>query len=137
MAKRTIEVFIEKAEDGTYWGTSQNFEGVVSTFGNSLEELQTNFEQALSDHLEVAKETGEDYADSYDDGIIFLFKMDISAFFKLVPELKVSSIARKAGMNDSLVRRYKTGEETVSKEQAFKIQKAVHDLGRELLSVKF
>lgn len=136
MKNRTIEVFIEKAEDGTYWGTSQNFEGIVSTFGESLEELQTNFEQAFADHLEVAKETGEDYADSYEN-VEFTFKMDLSSFFNLVPELKISSIAKKAELNESLVRQYSKGIAAASQEQAHKIQNAVHELGRELLSVKF
>ena len=136
MSNRTIEVFIEKAEDGTYWGTSQNFEGIVSTFGESLEELLTNFESAFADHLEVAKETGEDYADSYEN-VTFSLKMNLSSFFNLVPELKISSIAKKANLNESLVRQYSKGLTAASQEQAHKIQDAVHELGRELLSVKF
>lgn len=136
MANRTIEVFIEKANDGTYWGTSQNFEGVVTTFGNSLEELLANFEEVFADHLEVAKELEEDYVDSYEN-VSFAFKMDLSSFFNLVPELKISSIAKKANMNESLVRQYKNGITAASQEQARKIQDAVHELGRELLAVKF
>ena len=134
--KRIIEVFVEKHSDGTYWGTSQNFEGLVTAFGDNLEELQLNFESAFADNLELAKELEEDYASEYND-VEFEYKMDLSSFFELVPELKVSSIAKRANMNESLVRRYKTGKETVSVEQSNKILKAIHDLGRELLTVKF
>lgn len=136
MANRRIEVFIEKTNDGTYWGTSQNFEGLVTTFGGSLEELQKNFEEAFSDNLEIAKETGESYADDYTD-VEFVYFMNISSFFELVPELKVSAIAKKANMNESLVRQYKNGIEVASQNQLKKIQDAVHELGRELLSVQF
>ncbi|MFC0346082.1 type II toxin-antitoxin system HicB family antitoxin [Epilithonimonas hispanica] len=136
MLNRTIEVFIEKTEDGTYWGTSQNFEGIITTFGESLEELKTNFEEAFADHMELAKETNEDYANDYDN-ITFQYEMDISSFFELVPELKISYIAKKANMNESLVRQYKNGITAASQDQAKKIQQAVHELGRELLSVKF
>ena len=136
MENRVIEVFVEKAEDGTYWGTSQNFEGIVSTFGNSLEELKANFEEAFSDHMEVAKDTGEAYADEYEKAK-FSYSMDLSSFFDLVPELKISSIAKKANMNESLLRQYKNGLATASQEQAKKIEQAVHELGRELLSVHF
>lgn len=136
MLNRTIEVFIEKTEDGTYWGTSQNFEGIITTFGESLEELKTNFEEAFADHMELAKETKEDYANDYDNAT-FQYEMDISSFFELVPELKISYIAKKANMNESLVRQYKNGITAASQDQAKKIQQAVHELGRELLSVKF
>lgn len=136
MANRRIEVFVEKTNDGTYWGTSQNFEGLVTTFGGSLEELQKNFEEAFSDNLEIAKETGESYADDYAN-VEFVYLMNISSFFELVPELKVSAIAKKANMNESLVRQYKNGIEVASQNQLKKIQEAVHELGRELLSVQF
>lgn len=136
MKNKKIEVIIEKAEDGSYWGTSQNFEGIVTTFGNSLEELISNFETAFADNLEIAKETGESYANSYKN-VEFVYEMNLSSFFQLVPELKISSIAKKANMNESLVRQYKNGLTTASQEQTKKIQDAVHELGRELLSVQF
>ena len=134
--KKIIEVFVEKNSDGSYWGTSQNFEGLVTTSGESLEELQVNFKSAFADNLEIAKEFEEEYANDYND-VDFEYKMDLSSFFELVPELKISSIAKRANMNESLVRRYKSGKETVTEEQANKILNAIHDLGRELLTVKF
>lgn len=134
--KKNIEVFVEKHSDGTYWGTSQNYEGLVTTFGNTLEELQNNFEVAFADNLEIAKELEEEYVKDYVN-TEFEYKMDLSSFFELVPELKISSIAKRANMNESMVRRYKSGKEIVSKEQANKILNAIHDLGRELLTVKF
>ena len=136
MKNQKIEVSIEKSNDGTYWGTSQNFEGIVTTFGNSLEELISNFENAFADHIEVAKDLGESYANKFDN-VEFDYKMNLTSFFELVPELKISSIAKKANMNESLLRQYKNGLTTASREQTRRIQEAVHELGRELLSVQF
>ena len=107
MSKK-IQVYVEKSNDGSYWGTSQNYEGIVSTFGNSLEELKQNFQTAFADNLEIAKEIGEPYANDYNN-VEFIYKMDLSSFFNLIPELKISSIAKKAGLNESLVRQYKNG----------------------------
>lgn len=135
MTNRPIEVFVEKASDGTYWGTSQNYEGIVSTFGDSLEELMSNFTEAFADNLEVAKDLEEPYANDYDN-VEFTYKMNLSSFFELVPEIKISSIAKKANINESLVRKYKSGIANASEEQAKKIQDAVHELGRELLAVQ-
>ena len=62
MASKPIQVYGEKAEDGSFWGTTQNIPGVVSTYGNSLEELKRNLEQAFRDYLEVAEDLKEDCA---------------------------------------------------------------------------
>ncbi len=132
---KEVIVYVEKHEDGTYWGATQNFEGIVSSFGSSLEELKTNIAEAFSDHIELAKELGEDYANEYEE-VRFIYKLDLTAFFELVKEVKISNIAEKAGMNPSLLRRYKLGEKA-SEEQLYKIQTAIHKLGEELLSVTF
>ena len=133
---KEIEVFVEKHSDGTYWGTTQNFVGVVSSYGETMEELQRSLEEAFADNVAIAKELGEDYANDYDN-VSFVYKMDLSSFFDLIPEIKISSIAKKAGLNESLVRQYKNGIATASQEQTLKIQNAVHLLGKELLSARF
>jgi len=55
----------------------------------------------------------------------------------LLPEAKISNIAKKANINASLLRQYKTGKIEASEEQARKVLKAIHQLGEELLSVSF
>lgn len=55
-----IKVFVELADDGLYWGTTQNIAGVVTTYGESLEELRTNLVSAFHDYLETAELEGED-----------------------------------------------------------------------------
>ena len=52
-------------------------------------------------------------------------------------KVKVSNIANKANINPSLLRQYKTGKVKASEEQAKKVLKAMHELGKELLSVSF
>lgn len=133
---KEIEIFVEKHTDGTYWGTTQNFVGVVSSCGNTMEELQRNLEEAFAENIAIAKELGENYVNDYEN-VVFVYKMDLSSFFALIPELKISSIAKKAGLNESLVRQYKNGIATASQEQTMKIQNAVHLLGKELLSARF
>lgn len=135
MAKKII-VYIEKSEDGEYWGTTQNMEGVVSSFGETLEELKANIKEAIDDHLEVAEELGEEWAKQYNDYTLE-FQLDLQGFFDLIPEVKIGSLAKKAGINASLLRQYKIGAAKASVEQIQKIESAVHSLGAELLSVSF
>lgn len=131
MKNRKIVVYVEKADDGTYWGTTQNISGVVTAYGNSLEELKENLRQAYDDHVEIAEEEGEEVGNF--EG--FEYNLDIPSFFKLLPEIKISAIAEKAKINPSLMRQYATGKANASEERAKQIEKAIHELGEELLSV--
>ena len=133
---KSINVYVEKAEDGTYWGTSTNAPGVVSAFGDSLAELKKNFEGAYLDYIEVAKEIEEHWYNEFENPE-FVYEMDLQGFFKLVPEISMSGIAIKANINKSLLRQYATGKANASEKRLKEIEKAVHELGQELLSVSF
>jgi predicted RNase H-like HicB family nuclease len=128
-------VYVEKAEDGTYWGSTQNIPGVVAAYGNSMDELKTNLKLAFYDYLEVAEDEKEDWLEEVKKMNGFEYSLDIPSFFKLLPELKISAIAEKANINASLVRQYASGKANASEKQAKKLEKAIHELGEELLAV--
>ncbi len=132
-----IQVSVEKHKDGIYWGTTQNVPGVVSAFGNTLEELKVNIENAYADYVETAKELGEDWIKELENIKGFEYKIDLQSFFKLIPEIKASNLAKKAKINESLMRQYITGKASVSEERLKAIEKVVHQLGNELLAVRF
>ncbi|MEM0517702.1 MULTISPECIES: type II toxin-antitoxin system HicB family antitoxin [Aequorivita] len=132
-----VKIYVEKAQDGTYWGTTENLEGIVSVYGNSLSELKMDLQKVFDEHLEVARELEEDWVAKYENGVEFEYKMDLEGFFNLIPEVKIGSIAEKAKINSSLLRQYKTGKANASEDQTKKIEKAIHELGQELLSVSF
>ena len=131
-----ILVYVEKGEDGTYWGTTQNLNGVVAAFGDTLEELKSNLTSAIKDHLEIAAELGMSMLED-NSQFELEFKIDLQGFFELIPEIKISNLAIKAGINASLLRQYKTGAANASIEQMKKLELAVHNLGEELLSITF
>jgi predicted RNase H-like HicB family nuclease len=87
---KTINIYVEKAQDGTYWGSSTNIPGVVSAFGSSLEELKKNFEQAFNDYIEVAKDLQEDWVSEFYTPV-FEYQMDLQGFFSLVSTVNLSS----------------------------------------------
>ncbi len=132
--KKSIIIYVEKAEDGTYWGSSQNLPGGISTYGNSLESLKQNLKIAFRDYLEVGKDLGEDWVNEVDDMGSFEFQLDIPSFFKMLP-VKISAIAEKTGINPSLLRQYASGKTNASEKRAKQIEKAIHELGEDLLSV--
>jgi predicted RNase H-like HicB family nuclease len=134
MMKEAIKVYVEKAADGTYWGSTQNIPGGVSAYGDTLEDLKINLKQAYEDYLEVAKEFNEDWLEEVHNMKEFEYNLDIPSFFKLLP-IKISAIAEKAGINPSLMRQYATGKANASEQRAKQIEKAIHELGKDLLSV--
>lgn len=133
---KKIEVFVEKATDGTYWGSTQNIPGGVSAYGNSLDELKQNLKIAFKDYLEVGRELKEDWIGEIEKLSEFEYQLDIASFFKLLP-IKISAIAEKTGINPSLMRQYASGKANVSEKRAREIEKAIHELGEDLLSVSF
>ncbi|ADF50799.1 MAG: hypothetical protein CMP12_01915 [Zunongwangia sp.] len=135
MAQEVIRVFVEKADDGTYWGSTQNLPGGVTAYGNSLEELKESFTSAFNDYLEIAEDLDEDWIDEVKSIERVEYVMNIPSLFKLLPELKISSIAKKAGINESLMRQYASGKANASEERAKIIENAIHELGQELISV--
>ena len=134
---KKLKVLVEKGDDGTYWGTTQNVPGVISTFGNSLEELKANTQAAFADYIETAEQCKEDWVNEVKTIEQVEFFMNIASFFRLVPQVKISAIAQKANINPSLMRQYATGKATVSETRLKVIQNTLHELGNELLSVKF
>jgi predicted RNase H-like HicB family nuclease len=133
---QNIEVLVERHYDGTYWGTTQNVPGVVSAFGASLDELKNNLKHAFESYLEVALEQGEVWVEEVRLRTEWVFSMNMQALFDLVPEVKISAIARRAGINESLMRQYATGKAVVSEDRVRYIERTIHELGRELQSVK-
>ncbi|MCK5206517.1 MAG: hypothetical protein KAQ62_20825 [Cyclobacteriaceae bacterium] len=132
-----VRVNVEKHEDGTYWGVTQNIPGVVSAFGGTLEELKNNLEAAFTDYVETANELGEEWLVDLDKKKGFEYRIDIKSFFNLIPEIKISNLAKKAKINESLMRQYVAGKASVSEERLKAIEKVIHKLGNELLAVRF
>lgn len=60
---------------------------------------------------------------------------DLSAFFEVFDDVKVTGIARRAGINPSLVRHYVVGSKYPSPQQAKRLESAIHELGDKLREV--
>ncbi len=130
-----IHVHVVRHEDGTFWGSTQNLPGVVTAFGASLDELKDNLRVAFEEYVSVAKELGEPWVSDVQQRTEWSFSMNMQALFDLVPELKITAIARRAGINESLMRQYASGNATVSEDRVRYIEQTIHELGKQLQSV--
>ena len=110
---------------------------ITCTVGYTWDELERNMAEAVDFHLESLAECGDEIPPQFQTEFEFDYRLDIQDFFLLFKPVKQSAVAERAGINPSLLRQYARGIKHPSISQAKKIEKAIHQLGHDLLKVKF
>lgn len=121
-----IQLIIEQAKVGELWGRVHYDDNLLVESAENLEQLQAKMKVLLAD-----------FHDLQPDSITFEISYDLSAFFESFSYLKISEIAKYAGLNASLLRHYVAGSKTASKAQVLKLQEAIKRVSAELAQVTF
>ena len=116
-----FELIIEK-DKGKLWGRLTYKDNLITYYASSVPALEKKMAKLLKNFHGVQK---AGFERSY----------DLTAFFEQFDFLKQSKIAELAGVNPALLRQYASGIKYPSSDQTRKIEKAVHDLAKELQSV--
>ena len=127
--KTKVKVVVEKGADGSYsCYTDHDFKTFSPAgFGTSVEEAKADFEVAYKEMREIEAEAGRKAPD-----IEIEWRYDIQSFFNCFAYLKISNIAKKAGMNASLVRQYASGCSKAGEKQYAKLRTAIKEVAKEL-----
>lgn len=113
-----------------------DFEGFsLNGQGNTVEEAKQALYEAVDDYKIMLSETGKEIPASLSD-IEFEYKYDIASFFECFKFISVSTFAKYAGINPSLMRQYKQRIAFASEAQKMKIEEAIHRAGSEMLAVR-
>jgi predicted RNase H-like HicB family nuclease len=132
----TVQVIMEKTNTG-YSAYSPQADGVI-TVGDSIEETKTNMLEAIEMLIDTAKEFDESLPEILQGEYQVKFKIDVPTFFEWMSGVMTKSgIATIAGLNRDLVNQYANGIKTPGPKQLGKIEKAIHNLGSDLLSISF
>ncbi|GHT75854.1 hypothetical protein AGMMS50262_12460 [Bacteroidia bacterium] len=126
---------IEKGKDGTYGIFTPDINSTIIGSGDTVEEAKADFENSFHEIVKFYKEDGIELPDEL-KGIEFVYKYDIASMFNYYNWINISLFAKKAGINSSLMRQYKTGKTYISDTQIRKIEHTMHQLGKELVAVK-
>jgi len=133
----TLKAIIEKGKDDLYSIYIPSIAGLYGT-GETEAEAKESLQDAIEMAHEHVEETGEwgDYLPlkEYSD-IEYLY--DLSGFFKTYDFFDVSALAKRIGMNSSLMRRYKTGSKKASPEQKRRISTGIHTIAKQLSAASF
>lgn len=124
-----VKVVVAKGQDGGFsCYTDHDFKTFCPAgYGTSVEEAKADFEVAYKEMREIEAEAGRKAPE-----IEIEWRYDIQSFFNCFAYLKISNIAKKAGMNASLVRQYASGYAKASEKQYAKLRTAIKEVAKEL-----
>ena len=122
--KKRIKATVEKTDTGF---SAYANEYSVYTTGQTITELLHNLVEALSLHFE-------------DDNVIISsdnikFEIDLQQFFQYYRVINAKFLARRIGMNETLLSQYVQGRKKPSVKQTEKILEGIHQIGQELTDI--
>ena len=123
---KKYKLIIEKGEDG-FWGRLGKPDGIYS-FGETLKLLKAN----MNDAIKLYFEENEFNIHAYEFDIV----MDIQNFFIINDYINISNLAKRVGMNSSLLRQYAKGIKHPNIKQVNKIELAIKEIGQELIKTE-
>jgi predicted RNase H-like HicB family nuclease len=122
-------VFIVEKADVGYAAYYEDLDSkAIFTMGDTMAELKANIVEAYNLHQEET--SGEPI--TVDDVAI---KFDLPQFFEHYKEINARGLAKRIGMNETLLSQYVKGVKVPSEKQVQKILQGIRDLGKELFEL--
>ncbi len=126
---------IEKGKDGTFGIFTPDLKSTIIGEGKTVAEAKDDFNNSVNEVSLYFQESGQEMPDELQD-IEFEFKYDLASLFNYYSFINVSKFAKIAGINASLMRQYKTGNQYISENQVLKIETALHKLANEISEIR-
>lgn len=101
-----VQIIVEQASDGKFWCYTEQGIGDVglSAMGDSVAAAKADLMECCEEARKDAEENGKAFPE-----VEFEYKYDLQSFFNYFSFLNVSDIAKRAGINPSLMRQYSRG----------------------------
>ena len=101
-----VLVTVSQATDGSFWCHTED-----DVYGGGLNGAGASVKDAKQDLMECLEDAKADYVESgnvpYE--VEFFYQYDLQSFFNYFSFLNVTEIAKRAGINPSLMRQYTRG----------------------------
>ena len=135
MAKKVN--FTAGRTENNYSAVYTDESGVVAVVGDTLRELKEEAVSALVFHIEGLKEDGETLPEALQGEYELVFTFDTQSMLSYYSNIFTrAALSRLTGINEKQLGHYIQGIHKPRKDKSKKIEKALHDLGEELLSVE-
>ena len=126
---------IEKGKDGTFGVFTPELQHTIIGEGKTVADAKADFENSVKEVLASYTEEGKQIPAEL-HGLDFEYKYDIASLFNYYNFINVSKFARMVGINASLMRQYKSGNQYISENQISKIEEALHKMANEIGAIK-
>jgi len=126
---------IEKGKDGTFGVFTPDLQHTIIGEGKTVAEAKADFENSIKEIIASYTETGKQIPNEL-QGVEFVYKYDIASLFNYYSFINVSKFAQMVGINASLMRQYKSGNQYISENQISKIEDALHKMANEIGAIK-
>jgi predicted RNase H-like HicB family nuclease len=132
---QTLTAIIESLENN-YSAYIKDVDGVVAT-GSTIEEIKANLVEAVRLYVETCHDLGCDLPEALKGEYQIVFSMDVKSLLTLYQGIFTKAgLEKLTGINQKQLWHYASGISTPRKAQVLKIEKAIHRLGQELLSIQ-
>lgn len=122
--------------DGEVWGSSDVDGAGIHTFADNVEGVVANVRGLIEDFRQHEWKDQPKWQDVDVNAIEFDFQYSLVDFFDQFSAIKISELAKHAGINPALARAYANGDKNPSLVQVKKIEEAAHRLAQSLLHVQ-
>ena len=131
---KKVLVIISQASDGTFWCHTESdvYGGGLNSAGNTVKEAKDDLAICLEDARQDYVERG---GKPYD--VTFEYKYDLQSFFDYFSFLNVSEIAKRAGINPSLMRQYTSGIKNAGEKTYSRLSECIANITKELQAASF
>lgn len=131
---RTIAL-IEKGKDGSFGIFTPDLQNTIVGEGETVSAAKEDFYNSVQEVIAAYTEIGKQLPAELHE-IEFEFRYDVASLFDYYKFINVSKFAEKAGINASLMRQYKSGNQYISENQVLKIEVALHQIAHEFAEIK-
>lgn len=125
---------VVERNDNNYYQISSNDEVMGHCFGGygySVAEAKADFAKSIEEAKAMIAEEGLPVPKELEEAVVE-FRYDIPSFFNDFDWINVSKFAKRAGINESKMRAYKSGVASASERTTKKILCTIRQMGKEL-----
>jgi len=126
---------IEKGQDGTFGIFTPDLQHTIIGQGITVTDAKSDFENSMKEMIDSYTEQKNEIPNELQK-IQFEYKYDLASLFDQYDFINVSKFAHMAGINASLMRQYKSGNQYISENQLSKIEETIHKIAREMAAIK-
>lgn len=129
-----VKVSVFKADDGSYWCHTEK-----DIYGTGLNGCGNTVAEAKQDLCACLEEAKEDYASQgrTPHPINFEFVYDLQSFFEYFSVFNVTEVARRAGINPTLMRQYTSGVKKAGEKTYAKLSACLNDIRKDIIAASF